>query len=204
MGIVFDLIVIGIIGIFTFIGYKQGLLKSLIKIVSFFVAIIIAITLYKPVSRIIINKTSIDDNIKNAMIQSIKLGDKTDEDGIQAQIQNKVIGTTEVAVEETSDIITVKIIEISSLILIFIIVRIILLVITLITDLVSKLPVIKQANKLGGVIFGIIKGFVIVFTILTVVYFIAPLISENLIDAIDKSFITKILYNNNIILNFFI
>lgn len=208
MSVVFDLIIIAIIALSIFIGYKQGLLKSLIKIVSFFIAIIVALTLYKPVSRAIINNTSIDDNIKNVIVERINIDnrneDEKQEDSIQNKIQNKVTGTTEVAIDETANIITIKIIEIATLLGIFLIVRIVLLIITLITDLVSKLPVIKQANKLGGVIFGIVRGVIIVYTILAVVYLITPLLKEKTAEDIDKSIITKTLYNNNLILNIFI
>ena len=79
MWIVFDLLVIGIIALCTFIGYKQGLVKAIIKILSFVIAIVIALILYKPVSNIIIKNTSIDDNIKNATIdagQSIEVNCK--------------------------------------------------------------------------------------------------------------------------------
>ena len=65
MWVIFDLLIIGIIGLCTFIGYKQGLVKAIIKILSFVIAIVIALILYKPVSNIIIKNTSIDDNIKN-------------------------------------------------------------------------------------------------------------------------------------------
>jgi len=50
MWIIFDLIIIAIIGLATFIGYKQGLVKAAIKILSFFIAIIVALVLYKPIS----------------------------------------------------------------------------------------------------------------------------------------------------------
>ena len=43
MWIVFDLLVIGIIALCTFIGYKQGLVKAIIKILSFVIAIVIAL-----------------------------------------------------------------------------------------------------------------------------------------------------------------
>ncbi len=51
MGMVIDLIVIGIIALFTFLGYKQGLVKAAIKILSFLIAIVVAFILYKPISK---------------------------------------------------------------------------------------------------------------------------------------------------------
>ena len=71
MSIVLDLIVILIIALFTFIGYKQGLIKTAIKITSFFIAIIIALVLYKPVSALIIKNTTIDDKIESTIIEKI-------------------------------------------------------------------------------------------------------------------------------------
>ena len=71
MSIVLDLIVILIIALFTFIGYKQGLIKTAIKITSFFIAIIIALILYKPVSALIIKNTTIDDKIESTIIEKI-------------------------------------------------------------------------------------------------------------------------------------
>ena len=56
MSIIFDIAVIAIIALCTFIGYKQGLVKSAIKILSFFIAIIVAVVLYRPISNLIINK----------------------------------------------------------------------------------------------------------------------------------------------------
>ena len=71
MSVVLDLIVILIIALFTFIGYKQGLIKTAIKITSFFIAIIIALVLYKPVSALIIKNTTIDDKIESTIIEKI-------------------------------------------------------------------------------------------------------------------------------------
>ena len=94
MWIVFDLLVIGIIALCTFIGYKQGLVKAIIKILSFVIAIVIALILYKPVSNIIIKNTSIDDNIKNAIVEKIlpEGTDKNQEVTIEDNITNKIKG----------------------------------------------------------------------------------------------------------------
>ena len=74
------------------------------------------------------------------------------------------------------------------------------MIITIIMDIVSKLPVIKQANRLGGIIYGTFKGLLIVYTILAVVYLISPLITLPIIETMDKSIVTRKMYNNNIIL----
>ena len=48
MGIIVDLIIIAVVLLFIFLGYKKGLTGSLIKLLSFIIAIVVAFVLYKP------------------------------------------------------------------------------------------------------------------------------------------------------------
>lgn len=203
MSVVFDIGVIAIIALCTFIGYKQGLVKSAIKILAFFIAIILAFVLYKPVSSLIINNTSIDDNIKNVMIEKIKPEgtEKEQEIKIEDDIALRIMGEATNTIEQIAETFTTKIIEVAVLLLIFITVKIALRFVTVLTDLITKLPLLKQVNKLGGTVYGIIKGIIFVYTILAVVYLITPLLQNNVTEDINKSIITKTLYNNNLILN---
>lgn len=203
MSVVFDIGVIAIIALCTFIGYKQGLVKSAIKILSFFIAIIVAFSLYKPVSKLIINNTSIDDNIKNVMIEKIKPEgmEKEQEVDVRDNVALKIMGETTNTIEEIAETFTTKLIETVTLLLIFLIVKIALRFVTALTDLITKLPLLKQVNKLGGTVYGIIKGIILVYTILAVVYLITPLLQNNIAENINKSIITETLYNNNLILN---
>ena len=113
MWIIFDIVVIAIIALCTFIGYKQGLVKSAIKILSFFIAIIVALVLYKPVSGVIINNTPIDENIKNVMIEKITPeGVESDqeidtENGLILKIKGEATNT----IEGIADTFTVKLIK---------------------------------------------------------------------------------------------
>ena len=64
MGIIVDLIIIVVVLLFIFLGYKKGLTGSLIKLLSFIIAIVVAFVLYKPVANAVIENTVIDDNIR--------------------------------------------------------------------------------------------------------------------------------------------
>ena len=149
MWVIFDLLIIGIIGLCTFIGYKQGLVKAIIKILSFVIAIIIALILYKPVSNIIIKNTSIDDNIKNARVEKIlpEGADKNQEVTIEDNITNKIKGEASNTVEGISEAFSIKLIETVVLLILFVVAKIILRVVCMLTDLITKLPVLKQLNK---------------------------------------------------------
>ena len=149
MWIIFDLLIIGIIGLCTFIGYKQGLVKALIKIFSFVIAIVISLILYKPVSNIIIKNTAIDDNIKSAITEKILPNgvEKDQEVIIEDSITNKIKGEASNTVEGIAETFSIKLIETMVLLLLFIILKIILRIICAITDLITKLPGVKQLNK---------------------------------------------------------
>ena len=64
MGILMDLIIIAILVLSIIMGYKKGLTGSLIKLLSFIIAIVLAFVFYKPLANIVIENTQIDDNIK--------------------------------------------------------------------------------------------------------------------------------------------
>lgn len=198
---ILDLIVILIIALFTFIGYKQGLIKSAIKIASFFIAIIIALVLYKPVSTLIISNTTIDDKIENTIIEKITPeGMKPEDEASQAtKIPQGFIVEANNSIKDIANTTTIKIIEVCTVLVLYIIARIALKFVAALGDLIAKIPILKQFNKLGGTIFGIIKGLLIVYVILAVVYLISPLLKENTSNKIEKSMLTKNMYNNNLI-----
>ena len=203
IGLIADIIIVAIIALSAFIGYKQGLVKVAIKIASFFIAIIIALILYKPVSNIIINNTQIDDNIQNSIIEKITPEGLTKEDKVTSEVNltTKIVDTTNNSIENIANQFTVKLIEIVVLLLIYIIAKIILKFITALADLIAKLPILKQFNETGGLIYGLIKGTVIVFIVLGILLLCEPLIGTTVSDILQTSIIAKIIYNNNILIN---
>ena len=70
MGIIIDIVLIAIILLSAFLGYKKGLVKLGAKLFAGIIAIIITVIIYKPVSGMIIKNTTIDEKIKNTIIQN--------------------------------------------------------------------------------------------------------------------------------------
>ena len=68
---IIDLVLIAIIALFTFIGYKRGLIKVAFGLVSFILAIAISVIIYKPVSNFVITYTTIDDSIESAITERL-------------------------------------------------------------------------------------------------------------------------------------
>ena len=210
MGIIVDLIIVGILVLCIFLGYKRGLTGSLLKIVTFILALIIAFILFKPVSNFIINNTELDENLESS-IKSMFL--EVEENGTDSNMPtaitdyiNKVIegaaNDAKTAVVETAARdVAISIINLGVVIVVYIIARIILIFVKGIASLITKLPVIKQFDKLGGIIFGLLKALVIIYVILAIISFVSTVITDSgVIDAINQSFIGKGMYNNNILL----
>ena len=211
MAIIIDIVIVAIIALCLFLGYRRGLTGSLLKILSFVLAIVIAFILFKPVSNLVINHTNWDDSLKTSIEQFITEKTSTPEeksslpqvivDYIDETMAQSVNEAKEVAIENTAQSVTNLIVNAGVWIAVFIIARILLIFIKFITALIAKLPVIKQFDKLGGILYGILEAFVILYVLLAIISFIAPMINNSeFIDALNKSFIGSMLYNNNILL----
>ena len=210
MGIIVDLIIVGILVLCIFLGYKRGLTGSLLKIVTFLLALIIAFILFKPVSNFIINNTKLDENLESSiksMFLEVEENDTSSNmptamtDYINKVIEDAADDAKTAVVETAARDVAISIINLGVVIVVYIIARIILIFVKGIASLITKLPVIKQFDKLGGIIFGLLKALVIIYVILAIISFVSPMITDSgVIDAINQSFIGKGMYNNNILL----
>lgn len=211
MGILMDLIIIAILVLSIIMGYKKGLINVIFNIFAFFIALIATIILYRPVANIIINNTEIDDKIKSAIINNTTEEKQSEESssntGMQKYIEDAIKNTADEAksqvIETVANTVSIRAVEILTSIILFIVIRAVLIVLKVFTQAIANLPLIKQFNELGGVVYGIAKGLIIVYIILTIMYFVVSINGKgNIAEAINNSYITKILYNNNIIVNY--
>lgn len=219
VGIILDIIVVILFILSIWEGYKKGLTKSLLKIVSFVLAIVISIAIFKPVSELIINQTLIDDTIQEKIVstfenENLDENEENEQSEIKkeknsnifyAYIEDKV---TEVGDEAKGYVINAAAKEISNIainvmvfIIVFIVTRIILIFIKALADLMTKIPVIKQCNELGGGIFGALRAIIIILILFTVLSIILPLIPNSaILSIINDSIICRFIYENNIII----
>lgn len=213
MGIVVDIIILALIALSIFIGYKRGLIKCAINVLSFFIAILVVILLTTPISNLIINNTKIDDNIKTTILEKIDFNDVTAEDlklnennsnspeVVRDYINDLTKGATDNVADVLAENISIMIINIAVAIILFIGTKFALMFVKVLADIVGKIPLIKQFNKAGGIIYGVASGIVRVYLILAVISIIVPVLANgSIIDAINSSMIGKVMYNNNILL----
>lgn len=209
MSIIVDLVVIGIILLCIIIGYARGLTGVLINILSFVLSIVIAFVLFVPISNLIIDKTSIDENLEQSIREMIIQDNETEEkkmpsaitDYIGKQVEQAADNAKESIVNSTAREVSITIVKAGTWIILFIVARILLVCLRFITGLIAKLPVIKQFDKLGGIVYGAFEGLIIVYVMLAVISFISPMINGNLTNTIEESYIGSKMYNNNLLLN---
>ena len=210
MGIILDVIIVAIVVLNIFICYKKGLVKLAVGLIAVLAAIILALILYKPVSNIIIKNTDIDEKIENAIINNFSADTNGNGevryvgilDYLEKYVDDAINKTQNEIVYETAGTMAIKIVNTAVLLGIFLIVRIVLQLLTFVSDIITSLPIIKQFNEVGGVLYGIAKAILIIHVILAILFFVI-FATENatISNAIADSFITKFLYEHNLLLN---
>jgi lysylphosphatidylglycerol synthetase-like protein (DUF2156 family) len=204
MGIVIDIILLAILMLTIFMGYKKGLVKVIFKVFAFLVALIVTIFLYKPVTNIVINNTELDEKIANIIIEkgTVENDDATESNSVDKYIENTKNDIQNGIVNSAAVTISVNLVSIIVMIALFIVVRIALIFVGFFANSLAELPIVKQFNKAGGIAYGALQGIVIILAILAIIYFISSTTKDsNIVSIINTSFITKIIYYNNPILN---
>lgn len=209
MGVITDLILIAIVMVFVIIGYVKGLTGSLIKLASFIVAVVLALILYKPLSNVVMQKTQIDEKIETAIIQNFSKTENQKEENMPTtlveSINNKIEKETTDArneiVEKTAKSTTLTIMRVGTAIAIYLAVRLVLFIVSVLAKGITQLPLLKEVDKAGGIAYGLVQGIVMVYVLLGIISLISVVWPNNpVVEAISKSYVGLILYNNNIIL----
>lgn len=237
---VIDIIVILIILISVFLGYKKGFVRTAVSLLSFFVAIGVALLFYKPLAIILTENTTIDDwiimNITSNHDDNENLTEssETDESGDvpmfieeasnlteEKETNNLglVIGmlenlpatiTDKLSLEEiksdTKQEIAYKVSELImnllSLIIIYIVVKVTLIIAAFILDGIMKFPILKQLNEILGMGIGAVIGFIQIYVAFAVITFISSICDISVvIETIKLSAFAKILFENNVIIS---
>lgn len=230
-------IAIAVIFLFMIVeGWIKGLVRSVIGIIGYIAAFIIAKFYYIDMADYLTSRFGWFRNLKsnisasilssfngNAQLQAVmESGSHTDlsqaleskevldqldlpstiTDKVATFAQSVDIASTQKnAVEGLAELVSNGILYGISFMLVVLLVLFIVKLVGLILDGATEVPIIKQANKLGGLLFGAIKACFFIFLIMTTVVFIAPLTPEmNIIETINSSMVGVYFYNNNVLL----
>lgn len=217
-----DIVVLGMLCVLALIGLKRGLILSIFSLGSYFLAIILAINLAKPVSELFKKtklfsgiRTKVSGFIDNAISGFVNDTVETQIDGIVSSfnfsrsmqdnmdIQGIKDGaaSTSAAVESLSLRITDLIILVIAFVLVYIAAKIALHFISRILKETSNLPVIRSFDKLGGIIFGVLEGVLLIWVVFMIMFmFRASDFMKPVFELINNSLIASALYKNNLLL----
>lgn len=216
MGFIVDIIVVAIIALSIFMGYRKGLIGVAFKIASFLVALVLAFILSGPITNYIIENTEFDDNIKATIQQTLeakgtenieqesKEGDATSAiitDYVAKQIKEATAETQNEVAALVATNLTQTIVNAIVFIGIFLVARILLFFLKFLAEAIAEIPIIKQFNAVGGILYGVLKGFFVVYLFFAIVSLAAPIINiGGFLEIIDNSYLGSMLYNNNLLL----
>lgn len=201
MGIVVDLIIVAIIALSAFLGYRKGFVTLAIKLFAFIIAIAITFVIYKPVANVVINVTGIDESIENAILE--KANDIiTNEEN---ETSNKMLEEAKKGIlPQTAREIAVNIVTGGVVLILFIAVRIALKFVTALANIVAKLPIIKQFNEMGGLLYGVLRGVLVIYIAMLLIGVVGQINPQNSIHQnINESYVGKMMYENNVLNIFF-
>lgn len=204
MGIVVDLIIIGIVLLSTFLAYRKGMVKLAIGLCAFVISIVVTFVLYTPIANLVINVTSIDEAIEDMIYE--KANDiLKNEDTTQDQLTSQIVEDAKnEMLPETARTLAVSIVKGGVMVVLFVAIRIALIFVTVLADAIAKLPIINQINKTTGMIYGVIRGILIVYVMLLVLAIPGKINSQNALNtSVEQSILGKVMYENNVLNVFF-
>ncbi len=202
MGIVIDIILVLIVALSAFLGYKKGLVELGAKLFAGIIAIVITLIIYKPVGNIVIKNTSIDEKIENTILE--KTTNVIDENSkisdnkyIQDASDNTVSQVKEEVLPEQARNIAVNVVYGATALILFIISKIVLSIVISLANAVASLPILKQFNEIGGFLYGLVRGAIISFVLILVIGTVAKLnpngsLSKN----VESTYLLKEVYDN--------
>ena len=233
-----DIVVIAIIALSAFIGYKIGFVKTVIGLLSFVIAIGVALAFYKPFAALLTENTTIDDWVRERIVKSdVKVsGDslvietETSEEKVESattvtnnestedtSFVNTIISvipqeasnlfnleeTKEVLKNQIADKIVELVMNVLSLIIIFVLVKVILLIANLLLGLATKVPGLKQINEIMGLLVAVLLAFAEIYIAFAIVLFISSVADISFVtEAIKSSLLASFLFENNPIIWF--
>lgn len=178
-----DLIVILVILLYTFNGWRRGLILSVFSILGYILSLIVAREFSPILTRYVVNNTGIDNWLDGLLSKGIR------------NVTQMNVPTSSV-----SDLATNTLINVICFFIIFSITSMVIFNIARLINGVGRLPVIGELNSLGGLVFGTAKGLMLVFIVLALSQIVVNTGNTILREKIEQTIVVEAMYKNNPIL----
>ena len=146
-----DLIILGIIVLFVLLGYRKGLVRSVLSLVQYILIVFFSFQLTKPVAELLITHVHLDEKLFGWIYNSAET--------VESQIY--------LLNDEMIQMFVGRIINVIAFVLVFIVLKIGFRFLITILNQVCQLPILNLVNRLGGILFGGIQGILIVYIFIT-------------------------------------
>ncbi len=216
MWMVVDLIALLIVVAYAAIGFFRGFSEFLFQVISLLITIGVVFFAYKPVANVVMD-TQLDEKIYSVVYENlantpIAEGEEINTEntnmskGIVSTINGYIAEAKENAeqnvLEFVSNKIAIIVVYAITAIALFVVVQLVLFFIRIAVDIMGSLPLLREGNQVLGLVIGVFKGILLVYLLLALASGLSPILSQfGIIEAIESSKISSILYNNNIIID---
>lgn len=228
MNYLFDIAVVLLVVLFMWLGYKKGIVRSILGLCSTFLSfwtsgfvsaflankiymIFIRPTLFSNVTKAISSETvQVGDlskvaNVINCCPKFLR-GSLSNYEVTNDMILSKLGLATHVAAEQITDMLGPVFINFVRIITMAILVTIFMILFRMFTNMICRafrLPILKQINQVLGMIFGALKGVVVVFLAVFFVRLSLPLSTNYKSkafsdDNISQTHLFKLIYHNSV------
>lgn len=201
-----DIVVILIIAGFAIFGYKKGLVRSVVGILSLAASIALAWILYPVVADLLVTfgvDTLLFENIQS-MIGGV-IGGDTELQALPEVIKAAAESGRNGLIDSAAGAATQIVLNIIAFLSVLILSRIIIWIGIRVLNILSKLPVIGFFNRAGGLLIGALQGAIVVYIVLAIVYAAVPLRnSPDINKAMESSALAGKMYQENPIINIFV
>lgn len=211
-----DLIFIGILLLGAFFGYRKGILRTVLNLVSGIIGIIIA-RLISPYITDFLLTTPLNAFINDTVYEKLRLSEMPS--GMDMSVQNEYIASLPITdnmrqmlIDNNTNAfyneynindfsayvtegITMLVIKTIAIILAFVLAFTIIRVFLSVTDLLTKIPIIKGVNKLLGAILGAINMYIVMWLFVLIISVTMPETYLNLRTTLDTGYITPYVFN---------
>lgn len=148
-----DIAILVIIGVFTILGYYRGILGTVFSLVQWIAIAYFSVLLTPWFSQFIVSTFKLDIVILDFVYS-------------HSEIFNKAVS---IMTDEMLHNIVLRVINVFSIIVLFILLKILFAVIFSILNNIVKLPILNEINRIGGIIAGIAEGIVITYLLMLVI-----------------------------------
>lgn len=190
-----DIAVLVIIGVFVFLGWKNGLVKMGIRLISFLVALVCAWA-FHPILSGFLQETALYENLVSSVAS--RAGEIVKTPGALQSV-SALSGVQ--AVEYVARLLLNGI----AFLLILILAKIILYFVVRVLNIVASLPILGFVNRISGMAIGVVEGLLVVWLLLAALVVVPPLReNKSLGYTVEQSVVARSLYHHNILLDAFL